>query len=1148
MRRILAVGATLSVALLGAAMPAAGAEDRVGWDRSAAPQRVLEDGSPEDAGLLAHELAEIEPALTAGLTTEPTPFYPGAVALVASRGVVAERTAVGHAVRWADPDTELPAAEQVAMGTDTIFDLASLSKLFTAVAVMQLVEDGAVALDDPAAAHIPAFAAEGKDDITVEHLLTHTGGLPAWINLYSAHDDVESRLAAVYAVAPTAEPGTAYVYSDLGLIVLGKIVEEVSGQPLDEYVAAHITGPIGMAETMYNPPAELLGRIAATEHQPLAGRGLVHGEVHDENAWSLGGVAGHAGVFSTADDVAVFAQMLLNGGSYAGAQVLEPATVEAMMQDYTGHVSSSHRGLGPELEAWYYHDVLTSAESAGHTGFTGTSLVIDPHTETIAILLTNRVHPSRDWGNINPVRRAVARAAGFAHPMTGFTRGAAWYSGIGDLMEHSLTVPVTLTGDGELAVDLWFHTEPTDLLHVEASTDDGATWEPLEGTLTAGEDVRPTPGTVSGDGLGRWWEGRFDLGDRTGDVELRLRYATDTYYSGRGVYLDRIRVTDGGGVAFDDWDLADRDLVRTDGWTRVTADGTAAPEPVEEWRGYWVDAFNPGIYDAAQVSELVADAQEVGANALIVQVGRRYDCFCNDALLPRTDASIDPAPYDPLAEVIDQAHAVGIEVHAWVNATTLWNSATPPRSAEHAYNQHGPGAEGRDRWLNKRVDGVEQIGANVWVDPAHPDAVDYFTDAIASIVESYDVDGVNLDYIRYPDHSAVETQNEWGYSAVSLARFAEHSGRTDVPEPDDEEFSDWRRDQVSALVRKVYVRMYEIDPQARLSIDGITYGFGPASHGGFEGTRTYANVAQDWRSWLDEGIVDTVTAMNYKRNWNPDQARMFSEWNDALIDYRADRHVVNGPALYLNEVEDSVAQAQETRDAGFDGWSGYSYANASLTANGTSDRAVKDAERAELAAALRADVFTEEAAVPEMTWKTQPTTGLLAGTLDLPGGVRTDGVEVTLTGPDGVTTVRTDGSGWFAAVDLAPGSYVLAADGARSARSTVTAGQVTDVVLEPAPSDPVVAVEQLAEALEGYVASGDVAGPIARQLANAAEQAQWHLAGGRDVPAARALDRFVLHLDTPKRPDTLSDTARDDLRERAEVALDLIGSGDRART
>ncbi|HLT82763.1 MAG TPA: serine hydrolase domain-containing protein, partial [Phototrophicaceae bacterium] len=393
MRRLLAVGATLSVAVLGAVLPAAGVveDDRVGWDRSDAPERLLRDGTAEEVGLVARYLEEVEPALREGLTREPTPFYPGAVALIASEGVVVERSAVGHAVRWADTTTELPADEQVEMRTDTIFDLASLSKLFTAVSVMQLVEDGEIDLADTAASYVPAFAANGKETITVEQLLTHTAGLPAWINLWSAPDEAAA-LQRVWDVAPTSEPGTGYVYSDLGLITLGEIVERVSGQGLDEYVAAHITGPLGMSDTMYNPPAELLPRIAATEYQATPDRGLVHGIVHDEGAWRLGGVAGHAGVFSTADDVAVFAQMLLNGGTYDGARVLEAATIETMMRDYTGQVSSSHRGLGPELEAWFYHDVLTSAGSAGHTGFTGTSLVIDPHTETIAILMTNRVH------------------------------------------------------------------------------------------------------------------------------------------------------------------------------------------------------------------------------------------------------------------------------------------------------------------------------------------------------------------------------------------------------------------------------------------------------------------------------------------------------------------------------------------------------------------------------------------------------------------------------------------------------------------------------------------------------------------------------------------------------------------------------------
>lgn len=474
----------------------------------------------------------------------------------------------------------------------------------------------------------------------------------------------------------------------------------------------------------------------------------------------------------------------------------------------------------------------------------------------------------------------------------------------------------------------------------------------------------------------------------------------------------------------------------------------------EQWRGYWVDAFNEGVYDAVEVSDLVAAATDVGANALVVQIGRRFDCFCNEAVYPRTDASIDPAPYDPLAEVIEQAHAAGLEVHAWVNATTLWNSATPPSSPRHAFNRHGLDARGRDRWLNKRVDGAELIGDNAFMDPANPDAVDYVVRAIGSITRNYDVDGINLDYIRYPDYSEGEFSNDWGYSQTSLTRFAGETGRTGRPEPTDPAFSQWRRDQVSNLVRKIYLRMYRIDSSDRLSINGITYAYGPQTYGGWKQTRPYKNVLQDWKGWLEEGIIDTVTAMNYKREWMPDQARMFREWNRALANYRGDRHVVSGPALYLNEIEDAVAQARQIDALPLDGWMGYSYANASKTATASSDPAVKDAERAALAAALREDVFTEDAVVPEMTWKSDPSTGHLSGTVRAPrrGADQLD----VLVAPLGRTPghkriVRTDGSGWFGAVDLAPGRYrvtvVERGSHTRAERVRVRVGTVARIVL-----------------------------------------------------------------------------------------------------
>ncbi|MFR9726530.1 family 10 glycosylhydrolase [Streptomyces sp. MS19] len=471
----------------------------------------------------------------------------------------------------------------------------------------------------------------------------------------------------------------------------------------------------------------------------------------------------------------------------------------------------------------------------------------------------------------------------------------------------------------------------------------------------------------------------------------------------------------------------------------ASAPATAAPSAdrlPEQWRSYWVDGFNEGIYTPAQVERLIDDALAVNANALIVQTARRYDCFCNNALYPRTDAAIDPAPYDPLAEVIERAHAAGLQVHAWVNVNTLWNSTTPPTSPDHAYNQHGPSAQGRDRWLNRKADGTERVGANTYIDPGHPDAAAYIVAAVQSIARAYDVDGINLDYVRYPDGSAQTTHSDWGYNPVSVARFQQATGRTDIPAPADQQWSDWRRDQVTSLVRHIYLGLWEVDPRVRLSMDAITYGHGPQAVGGWENTRTYAEVLQDWAGWLDEGIMDTVVTMNYKREWDPDQAAMFAEWSAFLADAQGGRQAVNGPALYLNGVDDSVAQVRRAlapTPAGNTaaGWSGYSYATPSMdsAANGAA------AERARLAEALTTGPgapFAEPAAVPGMRWKTAPRDGHVTGTLALRGGTPLDQARLTLTplaAPGAYESeTRTDGTGWFGFAHVAPGLYLVRAD------------------------------------------------------------------------------------------------------------------------
>jgi serine-type D-Ala-D-Ala carboxypeptidase len=310
---------------------------------------------------------------------------------------------------YADANTPLPPARRIPARRGTTYDLASVTKMFTAIAVLQQVEAGRLGLDTPVAAYLPAFARHGKGTVTVRHLLTHTGGLPDWRPLYARGATPKQRVAAVLSAKPQTPPGTDYEYSDLGMITLGVLVERVTGRDLDAVVADGITDPLGMHDTMFTPPASLRGRIAATEYQPGLGRGMVWGEAHDENAWALGGVAGHAGLFSTAHDLAVLAQTLLDGGRYGRTRILRPATVRAMLANHTARFPGDAHGLGVELNQRDYMGRLASPGTFGHTGYTGTSLVVDPAADAFVVLLTNAVHPTRSWESVDGARRTVAR-------------------------------------------------------------------------------------------------------------------------------------------------------------------------------------------------------------------------------------------------------------------------------------------------------------------------------------------------------------------------------------------------------------------------------------------------------------------------------------------------------------------------------------------------------------------------------------------------------------------------------------------------------------------------------------------------------------------------------------------------------------------
>ncbi|MET9112990.1 serine hydrolase domain-containing protein [Streptomyces longwoodensis] len=370
-----------------------------GRSRQLSAPRLRVD-TPERAGLDAERLGPLARAVH-DLTEGERPWAAGAV-LVAGRGpVIAVQEAAGWAVRYAryDPETdrgvELPPRDRVPVSVDTPFDLASLTKLFTSVAAVQQIERGTLGIDARVGAYLPDFPAAAKHGLTVRQLLTHTSGLRPELPLYDCADDA-GRLALLRAEAPVSEPGVP-VYSDLNMLLLQQLLERLTGRPLDVLVHDGITRPLGMTATRFGPCPD----AAATEDQrrpwAKADRGMLRGVVHDENAWALGGVAGHAGLFSTGRDLAVFCRALLCGGAYGPARILGPDFVDLLL---------APPGLGFAVDQPWFMGELAGRGAAGHTGFTGTSLVLDPVTDTFLVLLATTVHPRRRAPDSTP--RAAA--------------------------------------------------------------------------------------------------------------------------------------------------------------------------------------------------------------------------------------------------------------------------------------------------------------------------------------------------------------------------------------------------------------------------------------------------------------------------------------------------------------------------------------------------------------------------------------------------------------------------------------------------------------------------------------------------------------------------------------------------------------------
>ena len=338
---------------------------------------------------------------------------PGAVVLVGRGDAIVYHQAFGR--RAVAPSPE-------AMTDDTIFDLASLTKVVaTTTSVMKLVEEGRIRLNDPVSQFVPGFAKYGKNGITIRHLLTHTSGLRPDLELEVEFHGADEAIRRAIEEVPTAAPGERFVYSDINFFLLGDIVGRVSGERLDRYARARIFEPLGMRETTFLPPESWRPRIAPTEAceglaWPCAGATFLRGVVHDPTARRMDGVAGHAGLFSTAADLSRFCRMLLGGGRLGAARILAPATVARMTSPSTPADVRAVRGLGWDIDSSYSSnrgDLFPVGSSYGHTGFTGTSLWLDPATKSYVVFLSNRVHPDGK-GDVNALRGKVATIAAAA--------------------------------------------------------------------------------------------------------------------------------------------------------------------------------------------------------------------------------------------------------------------------------------------------------------------------------------------------------------------------------------------------------------------------------------------------------------------------------------------------------------------------------------------------------------------------------------------------------------------------------------------------------------------------------------------------------------------------------------------------------------
>jgi uncharacterized protein (TIGR03437 family) len=458
----------------------------------------------------------------------------------------------------------------------------------------------------------------------------------------------------------------------------------------------------------------------------------------------------------------------------------------------------------------------------------------------------------------------------------------------------------------------------------------------------------------------------------------------------------------------------------------------------QRYQAFWADAFHDGYKNPQQVDRMVEDVARAGGNAIFIETRHRGGSYFLRSLEPPAEDATYSKGFDALEYLIAKAHSRGIQVHAWAPVYPTWPLSRPPADPNHVWNLHGPGASGDAMWATISAQGR----AGVSLDPGHPGATEYLVNVILEPLRHYDIDGIHLDYIRYPEDA------DYGYNPVARDRFDRLSGG------DSRAWAEFRRRQVTDLVRQVYLRAASIKPRAVVSAALICWGNGPLNDAGFTSTDAYARVFQNWRGWLEEGVIDLAMPMMYFRE--PANGAFLDRWLTFAKDRSYRRAIVPGIGNYLNPIANSMAQANRVLGAGLSGIAFYSYAVTNL--EGANGRTLEPNENFYDSAAN----LPGAGAPPVFAWKSAPARGHVSGRITVDGPAwLADGATVSIeSDSDPLAAARpvlTDGTGFFGAVDFEPGRYrvrVLRAgkDLFRTAAQDLSAGGVAhfDIALSAA--------------------------------------------------------------------------------------------------